>query len=416
MNFFRAATLGICTFVASQAQAVVVTSAFNGGWFDPDSSGQGFTFEWVDNFGTPELLVYFGTFDVDGAPTTLVAQGPIDGRNTLNLTLFRPVIEGVSVTPGVFPRPRLLASGSMKITMFGCQDGQVDVNVVPRPGVLGTPSKIRVGTGSFKIRRLYLTNLDSQRCTGGVVDDNPRLPPRGFRTFYGDNQIKARVEYEVSTERAELEFDLRRLAPGQYRLRVDGDNVAEFTVPPPVGGESRVRLRFASPARADAPLLDYDPSQRRIDIQQVANGQIRTSFRTANDLIPLDQLNGQLSPEVNLASVVASEQRAGPDSFRVGFGIESELIIIESELRRIQSETELELRIEGAPEGTFDVFVAGIQRGKLVVTRTATGSYGEISFSNQVRGGSYPLDFEPREASFKFLQNQQEVFTYTTQR
>lgn len=394
------------------AVAFNITSAFNGGWYDPEHAGQGFTFEQVPGSpGRPELLVYFSTFDIDGTPTLLVGQAPVRA-NTVEMSLNRPVVVG-SPAGGVFPSPILMPAGTLKISMFGCGAGTAEFNVLPRPGAIANPnavpSKIRVGTGSINIQRLY-RNFDAQRCTGGITDDiQPGEEPDGFEKFYTGAFVDARVIYEKRVDRAELKFDFRSLPIGSYTLSINGVPGPQFESLP-FRDTTRGLLRFTSPQEQDTRLLDFQPRDLTITVSKIGEAAVTDTFRTPQRIDVLDTQPGFVGPPtVGSRQIVQSF-----DNLEVGgFGVRSlQNFLVETEYRQTEGATDFEISIEHAVPGYYDVLVEGKRRGTVYVLERPNGlSFGRARFRKPVESGTFPLDFDPRGQTVSFEREGSVEFT-----
>lgn len=404
-----AASFGV---MAGNAAAFNITSAFDGGWYDPAHAGQGFTFEQVTVPGSPpELLVYFSTFDIDGTPTLLVGQAPIRA-NAVSMTLNRPVVMGTP-TGGVLPNPVLLPSGTLQVTMFGCNAGVAEFNITPRPGAVANPSavpaKIRVGTGSIHIQRLW-RNRDAQRCSGGITDDVlPTEPPDGFEKFYTGNFVDARVIYEKRTDRAELKFDLRSLPVGSYVLSINGTPGPQFESRP-FRESTRGLLRFTSPQQEGTQLLDFQPRDLTITITKIGEAGITDTFRTPQVIAAIDTQPDFVGPPiVGDRQIVQSF-----DNREVGgFGVRSlQNFLAETEYRQTNGATEFVITVEHAVPGYYDVMVEGKRRGTVYVLERTNGfTYGRARFRKPVESGTFALDFDPRGQVISFEREGSVEFT-----
>lgn len=388
--------------VAFNAQAQIVTSAFDGGWYDPEHAGQGFIFEQVTTpQGKQELLVYFSTFDIDGAPTLLVGQAPISGR-VVEMVLNRPVITGLGQA-GFLPNPVLIPSGTLRLEMDNCSVGKAHFVVQPRPGAVpASLSKIRVGTGSLNLMRLNASTAAAKRCTGGISDNtSPVERPERFEKFYVGAFVDARVFYEKRTDRSELLFDLRNLPIGNYAIEIDGVGVSTVDSLPFRSG-TRATIKFSSPVVDGARLLDFDPVDRIIKVRQSVNSAISDQFRTPQRTEILDTQPDFVGVVVGNTAVTGQTF----DNTQVGgFGVRGqENFLLEAELVESATAVELTLNVENADPGYYDVLISGKRRGTVyVLPRQGGVTYGRAVFRKPVEAGAFALDFDPRGAEVLFL-------------
>lgn len=410
MHLLRSLMLAGLVTAATSTQAVVFTSAFDGGWYDPEHPGQGFTFEQVTGpGGRPELLVYFSTFDVDGTPTLLVGQTVTSGA-VAEMVLNRPVIMG-SGASGVYPAPQLIPSGTLRLEMTSCAAGKADFVVQPRPGAVpATLSKIRVGTGSLRLQRLYNTTGEAKRCSGGISDDTlPGQQPVSFEKFYLGSFVDARVTYERRSDRAELNFDLRSLPIGSYSLLVDDRQVATFNATP-FRTTTRAQVKFTSPITEGARLLDFDPLDRIVKVSMIGNNSVSDLFRTPQGAVVLDTQPVFVGTAVGNTAVTTqsfNNREVG------GFGVRTqENFLLEAQLKETGNAVELILTVENAEPGYYDIMVDSRRRGTVYVLPQNSGiNYGRIRFRKPVEAGAFPLDFEPRNAELLFIRENNIDFT-----
>lgn len=413
MQVLRSLLLASCALAPSLAPAFNITSAFDGGWYDPEHAGQGFTFEQVPGLlGRPELLVYFSTFDIDGTPTLLVGQSAIRA-NVVQMTLNRPVVLGMP-NGGVLPNPVLMPAGTLKLEMFGCGNGKAEFQVTPRPGAVAgnVPSKIRVGTGSLNIRRLFQTQ-QAKRCSGGITDDFlPGDEPDGFEKFYTGTFVDARVIYEKRIDRAELRFDLRSLPLGTYVMAINGVDGPSFESLPFRDG-TRGELRFTSPQEADTQLLDFQPRDLTITVKKVGDSTVRDEFRTPQRIDPIDTQPDFIGPPI-VGSRRINDSFGNLQVSGAGAGSIRTLTNFLVETRYIQNEgaTEFEVVVENAEPGFYDIIVDGKRRGTVYALSRSSGIvYGRTRFRKPVEAGTFALDFDPRGKEIAFVRDGNVDFT-----
>lgn len=250
-----AAALGLLLTVGS-AQALMITGAFTGIWFDDQAPGQGFIIQVVDLDGTDTVVLYWFTFDTDGNQVWLYGQGPVDGE-VANMDLFL-VEGGVLSAAGFDPTDiSLTAWGQLTLGFSDCDEGLVSYTAID-------PA---IGSGEIEIDRL--TQSLGDECTGGVSDN---VPPGtaavnlriDLMSTGADPDARGRIKYEQNTNHTKLKVQVFKLDAGSYELLVDGESVGTITTNN--GGNGK--LFFRSPESCNWELLDFEPLDRTYEVVQ----------------------------------------------------------------------------------------------------------------------------------------------------
>ncbi len=76
-----------------------------------------------------------------------------------------------------------------------------------------------------------------------------------------DSDANGEAGFEQLGSEREFEVEIEDLADGIYTLKVGGSERGTITV-----SNERGEIKFASPARADRALLDFDPRSQAIEI------------------------------------------------------------------------------------------------------------------------------------------------------
>ena len=243
-------------FVVSSAQALMLTGAFTGAWFDEDAPGQGFLIQVVAVEGVDTVVVYWFTFDADGNQIWLVGQGPVDG-DSVTMTM-------ISVTGGVLVNGGFDASGividewgQLVLGFDDCDSGTVSF-------MSNDPS---IGDGEFEISRLTQSLGDD--CSGGVSDNNPPgMAAVNLRDDFvstgADEDASGRVKFEQNSNHTKFKVWVKKLESGSYDLVVGGEIVG--TIQTNNGGNGK--LFFRSPESCNWELLDFDPRNQLIEVVQ----------------------------------------------------------------------------------------------------------------------------------------------------
>lgn len=131
--------------LATSALAAPYPSVVNGAWWDSERSGQGLVIEQVEYpsaVGTPQLQVYWYSYDEEGNPIYLVGVGDyVQGRATVPLSSTRGGRHGNALDPAQVVNTDW---GSATITGLTCE--QIEVRYTPLGGVQETMSMSRFST------------------------------------------------------------------------------------------------------------------------------------------------------------------------------------------------------------------------------------------------------------------------------
>jgi hypothetical protein len=406
-------TLFACALVCASniAAALSVTSAFEGNWYDPNISGQGFIFErYEDAQGRKGLNVSFFTYDDNARALFFTAGGLLVKGNKQIFPIFRPRI-GQEISPGVYSPPTFTEVGRMELTFSSCNAINAKTSFNPNalssttvPGVV--PSKIRVGTGSFGLRRLVALN-QSKRCTGGISDDTvPNESPKLLDKTVQINDFEVRTRYEVRPDASDLRLIFKYLPPGEYALFADDEELQRFVMTgnfPFTIGE----VRFRSPQLASiSSLLDFDPIGKQFTFRgaQPSNLGIQRSFQLPTEnLQPLQPIpNFGFAPAP--VPVIVRETSVAFTETVFARGITPESFKFRARLESTPTGAELRLAVDGLPIGSYQVFFNGLAKGTI---RSANDGFGdfvsETIFRSPTTAGSFPLDFSPLGATARIV-------------
>ncbi len=401
--------LGAFALAASPFAMSAVTSAFDGNWYDPATNGQGFIFETnTREDGSVELVVVFNTYDINGRPTFYTAAGDITG-DVIKMPLYRPTVTALG--PGQFSVPEFVPVGQLELLLESCIGGNVKVTFFNASGA-GTDalvvdkgfSKIRVGSGSFSVRRLRPT-AQLKRCTGGLIDNVlPAAAPVGFDRTIDKSTYSVRTRYVRRPDAVEFVLEFFDLPVGSYNLAVQDVLVTSFQADAS-GSGTRGEVRFRSPEIPFARDLDFDPLNQEYEVIN-ANGVLPFREKFKVDFVPevidtnIGFTQGTTPANVTLSSPEAFSlnQIAGAAT---GASANFKLSTV---FNRAIGFQEFRVRVDGAQPGTYQVLVNGDRRGEFQVIGLPRGrTGGEISFRSPVSLGSALLDFDPRGATVELI-------------
>lgn len=385
----------------SATSSAAITSAFDGNWFDNTHSGQGFIFETfpVPN-GETILFVIFFTYDSDGKPLFYTAQKSIT-PGLMRMDLLRPVVRGTLTASATLPPPVYEPAGILELNISDCE--AATAKVILNPATQGLSPKIRVGTGSFNLRRLGATT-QAKRCTGGISDNSFATSiPVFVDERFSRPTLDARINFVRRPEASEFRVELSKLPPGRYELVVDNIVKAETVVTADTEGKTRGSMLLRSPVLPYTDELDFIPSAAVMTLRGAdpINSDYRQVFTFSEPVRPIVSGNefgfSNLAPSALREATVLPNQVTGQlrgldNDFR--FNVERSNSSLLNELR---------IQADGIEAATYDVFVNGDRFGKIqVVQRNNQKSFGEIVFRSPVSAGAYPLEFQSAGALIEF--------------
>ncbi len=368
---FRTAALGGMLLAAGSASAISLTSKHTGSWFNPNQDGQGFAIEVVPGATANEkqAVVYWYTFDANGNPTWFFGAGPIQG-NQANVTLY----SAQGGTMGEAGQADKQEWGSMQLDFSSCDHGEISYQSAQ-------------ASGNFTIERI--TSVFGDVCTGTLVDDvsdDQTAPEQILQELYANaGQGRGMTELEVGPNRSSFSIEVYDLPEGSYDVVVGGEVRGQITVMA-YENSTRGELEFDSPARDGRPLLDFDPRGMDVAIQQAGQTLLSTTMPQQADT-PNDSMAGNPPPFGN------SEMETYLD--RMSSNPDMERAVAKAELDQESDSVEFEVKMENAPAGAYELYVAGELRGVIEVTDLGSVSKGRIRFHYPEIAGYELLDFDP---------------------
>jgi hypothetical protein len=168
-------------------------------------------------------------------------------------------------------------------------------------------------------------------------------------------------------------------------MKVDGTTVSTFTTTR--GGAGTLWFTTGTP-RANQEVLDFDPRGKVLAINNGVADVLVVTFSGTGE-----PSNISVQEVTDLANAGAAPERAKATStYRsVPSGLKS-----------------FEVRVQGLPEGTYDLQVAGIPRQSIEVNRAGRGF---LRFSSSPRANQTTLNFDPRNQQIQILQGTTVFFT-----
>lgn len=241
---------------SSASQAVMITGAFTGAWYDEDAPGQGYLLQVLDQDGVQRAMVFWFTYDSEGNQRWLNGLAEVDGDS---VTLELLYTSGGELSSTGFNNDGLVTEswGTLTLSFHNCNKGTASY-------VANDPA---YGSGSHVIKRLSRT-IGSE-CSGGVSDNTP--PSAGesevqinFINTGEDDDASGRMKLEQNSQFTQLKLWYSNLPAGNYQMLVDGE--AKATLVAKANGQSH--QFFSSPQLSDWILLDFEVAGKTIDIAQ----------------------------------------------------------------------------------------------------------------------------------------------------
>ena len=183
-----------------------------------------------------------------------------------------------------------------------------------------------------------------------------------------DDDAKAIIKSEFEKTESILKIKCRGLDDGQsYRLLVDGVKKARFR-----SESGEAKLKYSTKPFDDEKLLDFDPRASLVSIKDDSDSVLDTVFNSEGD-----------SNQSRIKEITALKPTALAPG---GKG--------EARYRREDGRSRFKVEIEDVPMGDYDLYVAGILRGTIMVGGKGEG---EIEFDTDPdEPGEVLLDFDPR--------------------
>ncbi|TDR23581.1 hypothetical protein [Marinicella litoralis] len=373
-----------------QANNLIITKSFTGGWYDPAKNGQGFLLEIIKSNNQKMALTTWFTFDTDGNQYWLIGVGEITGQS-INFQMIVP--EGGQF--GDLHDPNNISNtpwGEVQFNFTDCNNGTVSWN----------PTASGFNAGSMPVTRNTIIN--NLNCTGGWFDElgdtiteTEIITP--LLSTGLDADANGKTKYEQRTDRIDYSVEIEDLPVGIYQLFVGDEFKGDIEVVTLTGGSTEGEIEFRDPVEPGKLLLDFNPHNQIIDITQ-------------NGLVYLTS-EGSTSGGNNGGN---SSQNAPPfgDSETEIYMTNTGIIPLgqaKAELKQRADRVDFQIELEDVPLGFYDFNVDGVIQGVVEVVQTPTGAEGELEFRNPIEAGKELLDFNPLGALLTVTQGSDLLFT-----
>lgn len=366
----------LCCFGASHAVADggELTRSFSGIWDQPDHQSQGFIIQITEDDEDGKLgVAYWFTYDGDLQSAWYLAVGPVSG-NQIDAVLYKA--SGVTfLEDSIEGNPDIEEIGTLVLSFRNCNQGTA---------AFDTPED-ELGQGEVRIKRL--TSVYNMRCSGGLSDDTPGdAKPVQLELELlpvdpaGEGEGKAK--FWERPGRSDLKVTVDDLAiDGTYTLRVCGEDRGTFDVE-----EGEGNLQFRSPANPGKPLLNFEPRECSFEILLgdtvvlTSGDDVLAPKRDDDDDDDDDADDNETEIEIDLDPTGAIAGARGSASYEVD-----------------DDRIEFKVRLRNVPAGSYSLYVGGEWVGDIDVEDGPGNSpnRGELRFSNPVKAGELPLNFDP---------------------
>jgi hypothetical protein len=369
--------LAICILVGAGAHAATITRDFSGAWYDPARSGQGIELQIIQQGTSKSALVHWFTFDQNGNPEWLVGVAPITSGASVTVPLSR--VRGPKfVEPASNSSVQSVPWGQLTLRFDDCNSGQMSFSGSFGSGTVSM-SRITQGFGS--------------QCTGTLADDlgqsastlsDDRRMDDGSN---GASGIEGYARYSQRPGRADFKVELSNAPVGSYQVFVADVMRGSLVVTQSAAGLREGELEFRSPPEPGHLALDFDPRGQTVSVRQGSTVILTTRVLDSGNNTGGGNSGGGNSGGGNsggsgTTSSPGSLVAVGPD--RDAFGT------LRYEVR--PDRTRFDIEIENIDNGSYDVFVAGTNRGTITVTL----NQGEVEFRTPAEAGHPALNFDPR--------------------
>ena len=238
-----------------QSQALLITGAFTGAWYNQDEPGQGFLIQIIEGEEGNDAIVFWFSFDTEGNQVWLMGLAPVDGDQ---VTMDMMTFSGGILDAQGFNNSNIVSDlwGTLTLQFQNCNKGTASYVALDEA----------IGSGSNTIKRL--TRTVGSHCSGGTSDNNPPDVSSDVQLDFvntGENDdASGRLKFEQNSEFNQLKVWYKKLSAGTYDLLVDGEIKAELEAKP--NGQSH--QFFSSPQHDDWKLLDFEVLGKTVEIAQ----------------------------------------------------------------------------------------------------------------------------------------------------
>lgn len=353
-----------------------ITRAFSGIWDQPDQKSQGFIIQISEDDDENLIgITYWFTYSGDLESAWYLAVGPVDGHQ-IDGILYKT--SGVTfLEDGIENNAEIEEIGTLLLSFRNCNQGTAAFDTAPE----------ELGRGEVRIKRL--TSIYNMRCSGGISDNTPgdAKPLKlelELRPVDPASEGEGKAKFWERPGRSDLKVTVDDLAvDGTYTLKVCGVERGEsFEVDDGEGS-----LMFRSPANPAQEPLNFEPRECPFEILLDETVILTSGEHVLAPKQPDDddddsdddgdnetEIEIDLDPTGNLAGA------RGSASYEVD-----------------DDRIEFKVKLGNVPVGAYRLYVAGDWVGDIEVGDGPGNSpnRGELRFSNPMKPGELPLDFEP---------------------
>lgn len=373
----------------ANANELIITKSFTGGWHDPGKNGQGFLLEIIRSNNQKKALTTWFTFDTNGNQYWLIGVGEIQ-EQSIRFEMLLP--QGGKF--GDAHDPSNMSNtywGDVTFTFTDCNNGSVNWE----PEITGFNS------GSMQVIRT--TAINNLNCTGGLFDelgdsitDSEVITP--LLSSGVDNDAHGKTKYEQRTDRIDYSVEIEDLPLGVYQLFVGDVLRGEIVVATQNDGSTEGEIEFRDPVEPGKFALDFDPRSQIIDI--IKNNVIYLTSDGSNGGNNGGNTSQDAPPFGNSETEI----------YMVNTGV-FPLGQAKTKLEQRSDRVDFQVELKDVPVGFYDFNVNEAIQGVIEVNQTVAGLEGELEFRNPVEAGKELLDFNPLGQPLSVTQGATVLFT-----
>mgnify|MGYP005840575731 CR=1 FL=1 len=235
---------------------------------------------------------------------------------------------------------------------------------------------------------------------------------------YPDGSATARLEMlgpsAPGVPMMEFDIEVQNIPVGSYPVRVMGLERGQIEVTEIGAGQTHGEIEFRFPDAPGAMHFDFDPRGAMIEILEGATRLFSAEF-------PDSGTDGGFGMGMGPGMGSGMGPGMGPG---MGSGVAFAEIGIELDNAGVHPAGTAEayyeqhpmreifrVRVTNVPEGAYELFVGGVNRGVIDVVSTPRGARGAIGFGNPPAFNELTLDFDPRGENVEIRRDGDVIFT-----
>jgi len=242
---------------------------------------------------------------------------------------------------------------------------------------------------------------------------------------YPDASAAARLEMLGASSRGQpvmaFEVEVRNVPVGIYLVRVMGAERGQIEAVEIGAGETRGKLEFRFPEAAGTMHFGFDPRGAMIEILEGPNRLFSAEFpRAGSDGgfgmgMGAGGGMGQGGGMGGMGPGMGTGPEPGVTFAEIGIELNNAGVLpagtAEAYYQQHPMREVFRVRVTNVSEGTYDLFVGGIERGAIEVVSMLGGTHGAIGFGDPPAFSELTLDFDPRGQKVEIRRDGEVFFT-----